>query len=203
MAVATRWTHSCRRLRELVSLLMKPVLRERLNAQIAGLETGTVRQHSAAVWERLAVLPEFVRAQCVCVYVSFGNEIETHGLIRQLLALGRRVGAPAFRDGYVPVEIRDFDRDLVAGKLGILEPRPDAPTCRTDAWLVPGLAFDATGNRLGRGKGYYDGMLRESGGVKIALAHDFQVLPAVPVAAHDVRMDWIVTETRVVHCNQV
>jgi len=177
----------------------KPVLREQIRRELAGLDAGTVRAHSAAVWERLTGIGEFKVAKCLCVYVSFGVEIETHGLIRQLLALGRQVCAPAFREGYVPVEIQDFDRDLVAGKLGILEPSPGAPTCRPDAWLVPGLGFDGKGNRLGRGKGYYDGLLRDAHGVKIALAHDFQVKVTVPTTDRDVRMDYIVTEKQVLN----
>src|SRR5690242_8563208 len=124
MAVARRRAGVGDRLREFVPLLMKPALRERLNAQIAGLDAGTVRQHSATIWERLAVLPEFVASQCPCVYVSFGNEIETHGLIRQLHALGRQVSVPCWREKkYVPVALRDFD-ELVEGKFGIREPKP-------------------------------------------------------------------------------
>ena len=62
MAIAVRWVGVGDRLREPVSLLMKPALRQQLNARIAGLDPGTVREHSAAVWERLAVLPEFTAA---------------------------------------------------------------------------------------------------------------------------------------------
>ena len=108
---------------------------------------------------------------------------------------------PAFIDEYVQVEIHDFDGDLVKGKFGILEPKlPATMTEQPGVWLVPGLAFDAKGNRLGRGQGFFDALLRKATGVKIALAHDFQVLNEVPAEGRDVRVDFIVTESRVVNC---
>ncbi len=176
----------------------KAELREQMRRQ---LQTAEVRARSAAVWERLSVLPAFAAAKSVMAYVSTGNEIETHGLIRQLLAMGRRVCVPTFVGEYVPAEIHDFDEDLVKGKFGVLEPKsPAAMTEQPEVWLVSGLAFDVKGNRLGRGRGFFDALLRRASGVKIALAHDFQLLDEVPAEAHDVRVDFIVTESRVVNC---
>ncbi len=177
----------------------KDNLRNRMRSRLAELPAAELRAHSAAVWERLAALPAFTAARCVCAYVSTGHEIETRGLIRQLLALGRRVCVPAFAGEYAPAEIQDFDADLVKGKFGILEPRTVIPA-EPDVWLVPGLAFDAKGNRLGRGRGFYDAMLRQARGLKLALAHDFQLLDEVPADARDARVDFIVTESRVVTC---
>ena len=182
---------------------MKQGARQRMLAHLAGLDTVTVRCHSLAIAARLAKLAPFANAKSVAVYVSFGNEIETHTLIRELLTAGRHVCVPAFHAGkYLTSEIQDFDQDLVAGNLGILEPKlfRDVPATRPEVWLVPGLAFDRTGNRLGRGKGYYDALLETTPGVKIALTHDFQLLTEVPTELHDVRMDFIVTENQVVQC---
>jgi 5-formyltetrahydrofolate cyclo-ligase len=180
-------------------------LRAAMRAKLARLGSGTLRQHSASVWERLAVLPAFAQAKSVLIYVSTGAEIETHGLIRQLLALGRHVSVPAFdpaAGSYRPSPIDDFDADLAAGKFGILEPKPRAPQCTPEVLVVPGLAFDVRGHRLGRGKGFFDGLLRESPAPKIALAHDCQVLNEIPTETHDVPVDFIVTETKVVHCQR-
>jgi 5-formyltetrahydrofolate cyclo-ligase len=177
----------------------KSTLRERIRARLAELPATEVRAHSASVWERLAVLPAFPPAQSVMTYVSHGNEIDTHGLIRQLLAMGRQVCVPAFAGEYVPAVIHDFDADLVEGRFGILEPKSVIPA-NPEVWLVPGLAFDVKGNRLGRGGGFFDALLRRATGAKIALAHDFQLLDEVPAETHDVRVDFIVTESRVVNC---
>jgi len=180
----------------------KSILREQMRARLAGLPADEVRRHSAAAWEQLAVLPAFAGARAVMAYVSTDREIETHGLIRQLLAMGRQVCVPAFVGEYVPAEIRDFDAEMTQGQFDILEPRSvrRVPVETPEAWLVPGLAFDVSGNRLGRGRGFFDALLRAARGVKIALAHDFQLLDEVPADAQDVRVDFIVTESRVVNC---
>ncbi len=184
---------------------MKREPRQQMLAHLNRLDAATVHQHSLAVATRLATIPAFTVARSLAVYVSFGNEIETHALIRRLLAADRHICIPAFREGaYRVAEIQDFDQDLVAGKLAILEPkllRP-VPVTRPDVWLIPGLAFDRNGNRLGRGKGYFDALLQSAPGVKIALTYDFQLMDKVPTESHDIRMDFIVTETQIVQCTR-
>ena len=183
----------------------KDELREQMRAQLAALSAVDVRMKSAAIWERLSVLGEFATAARSLVYVSKATEVDTHGLIQQLLAMGRQVCVPWF-DGakkqYVASELRDFALDLKSGQFGILEPKPEAvrPVSgdQIDAALVPGLAFDETGNRLGRGMGYFDRLLGDVRGVKIALAYDFQILNEVPSEAHDTPVDFIVTEKRMI-----
>ncbi|HUI08221.1 MAG TPA: 5-formyltetrahydrofolate cyclo-ligase [Verrucomicrobiae bacterium] len=183
----------------------KIALRRQTRAKLAALPAADVHAKSAAIWERLSVLPEFAGATRVLVYVSTGPEVDTHGLIQQLLALGRHVCVPWFdarQQVYVASRLHDFGADLAAGRFGILEPRPGAaePTAcdQIDAALAPGLAFDETGNRLGRGLGHFDSLLQGVRGAKIALAYDFQVLSGVPAEAHDARVDFIVTETRMI-----
>lgn len=158
----------------------------------------------AATLEPLARLPAFAAAKSVAAYVSKDSEIQTHTLIRQLLAAGRQVSVPVFSGKhYRLAQLRDFDADLRPGHWGILEPKIVTPPAREpDVWLVPGLAFDVKGNRLGRGLGYFDRLLERAGGVKIALAYDFQILKEVPVKAHDVQMDFIVTETQIINCRR-
>ena len=181
----------------------KVALRNQMLAKLAALTAGDVRTKSAAIWERLSVLPEFAKATRLLVYVSNGVEVDTRGLIQQLLAMGRQVCVPHFdatEQKYVAGVLRDFHSDLAVGRYGILEPKPGeiqpAAHDPIDAALVPGLAFDETGNRLGRGMGYFDRLLQEVSGAKIALAYDFQVLNEVPAEAHDARVDFIITETR-------
>jgi 5-formyltetrahydrofolate cyclo-ligase len=183
----------------------KVALRKQMSARLAGQSAADVRAKSAAIWERLSVVREFAGATRPLVYVSKAREVDTHGLIRQLLAMGRNVCVPWFdvaRKRYAASGLRDFDADLTSGRFGILEPKPEAIRPATadqiDVALVPGLAFDETGNRLGRGLGYLDRLLQETSGARIALAFDFQLLGEVPTEAHDMRMDFIVTETRVI-----
>jgi len=180
-----------------------------MRAQRLTLSPAMVQAKSAAICERVLRLPVFATARKVFAYVSRGNEVATHGLIQQLLAAGREVGVPMFdatRDGYSASLVREFPGDLAPGKLDILEPKPAAvrPVRLSyfEVLVIPGLAFDRRGCRLGRGKGYFDRLLEGTPGVKIALAYDFEVLSEVPVADHDVHMDFIVTETQTVHCKR-
>ena len=138
----------------------KQELREQMRARLAGQSTVEVQVKSAAIWERLSVLGEFTTAARSLIYVSKAAEVDTHGLIQQLLAMGRTVCVPWFdstKGQYIASELRDFALDLKTGQFGILEPKPEAvrPVAndQIDVALVPGLAFDETGNRLGRGWG--------------------------------------------------
>ena len=99
-------------------------MRKQMLVRRAALSTAEVRSASAAIWERLALVSAIDNAETFCVYVSTGTEVETHGLIRQLLARGREVCVPAFVQGrYVTAMIDDFDADLQPGHWGILEPQ--------------------------------------------------------------------------------
>src|SRR2546425_289537 len=101
----------------------KVELCDEMRARLAALTPSQIRTASAAVWERLSVFPEFVSAETLLIYVSKGHEVDTHGLIQQLLALGKRVCVPAFDEAkqqYVAAELRDFCGELAVGKFGIL-----------------------------------------------------------------------------------
>ncbi|MCX7888031.1 MAG: 5-formyltetrahydrofolate cyclo-ligase [Verrucomicrobiae bacterium] len=186
----------------------KKNLREAMLAALAALSPGEVRRRSEAVCRRALAVRDLATARWVMGFVSFGTEVHTHELLRALLAEGRRVCVPSFDpvgQRYLCSELKHFDSDLTEGKLGILEPRHGAvrpvPSQRIEAWLVPGLAFDLRGNRLGRGMGYFDRLLCDAGGVKIGLGYDFQLLEEVPTEQHDARLDFVVTETQTIHCN--
>ena len=185
----------------------KVELRQLMKERLAALTEAEVRAHSAVIWERLSVMRELVSAGCILAYVSKAHEIDTRGLIQQLVAIGKRVCVPTF-DGtarrYSASQLQDFHADLTEGEFGILEPTRDTVrpvrADKLDAVLLPGLAFDVHGNRIGRGLGFFDRLLAEARGVRIALAHDFQLLEEVPADTHDVCMDFIVTEKRMVSC---
>ncbi len=178
-------------------------------ATLASLTPGEVHIRSMSVCRHLGAMHELTSAEWLMAFVSFGTEVHTHELLRSLLAEGRHVCVPSFNSvgqRYICSELKHFDWDLREGVLGILEPRHDAirpvHADKLDAWLVPGLAFDEHGNRLGRGMGYFDRLLCGARGVKIGLAYDFQLVNRVPTEPHDVRLDFIVTETKVVHCKR-
>ena len=179
----------------------KRTLRERVLALRRALPAEEVARRSRLVAARLLELPAVQRAETIFCYLSHECEVETHLLVRDWLAAGKRVHVPAFdaqQRRYQPSPIGDFERDLAAGKMDILEPRTrTAPAGPADVAIVPGVAFDAQGHRLGYGKGFYDDMLKHFRGPKIALAFDCQMQPAVPHGADDVPMDAVVAESAV------
>ncbi len=137
----------------------------------------------------------------VALYASVRNEVSTEWLFGQLQRRGCRTFLPRVVGERVEfAEASDWSR-LMPNQWGIPEPREGEaiPIEALEAVLVPGMAFDENGARLGFGKGYYDRSLQTFQGRKIGLAYDFQVLPVIPRMKHDLVCDWIVTETRIVH----
>ena len=100
---------------------------------------------------------------------------------------------------YVACAVRDLGKDLKAGQFGIREPVEgcaEVPLNRLDFVLVPGIAFDLQGRRLGRGKGYYDQLLAEVRGKTCGVAFDEQIVDEIPVEPHDIYVNCILTPTR-------
>lgn len=138
-------------------------------------------------------------AAAVGVYAATGDEADPASLVARLLADGKRVAYPRLDPpGFAFVATPEA---LVAGPRGLPVPppgAPDAPLAALDALIVPGLAFDAAGGRLGQGGGWYDRLLGGGGGAArprlIGLAFAAQIVEALPREAHDVAMDVVVTE---------
>lgn len=148
---------------------------------------------STLIGEKLSGLSEFKRAKTVMFYVSLDEEVNTENMIDETLLMGKQVVVPVIKEGKIIASpITDRKKDLVRGSFGIYEPlkenarsiQPD----RIDLVIVPGVAFDLLGNRLGRGKGYYDrflaGLIPET--CTVGLAFDFQVVEDLPRTPHDI-----------------
>jgi len=164
----------------------------------------------AAVWTRLEGLPCWPQARSVAAYLATAGEVSLDGLIESLLRAGRTVWLPRFSRAvgqYEMVRTTSLSDGLVPGAFGIREPRavlaavpaeelPD----RGVLWLVPGVGFDPAGHRLGRGRGYYDRLLRGARGARVGIAWDWQVVDEVPHADHDEPVQWIVTDSRTIAC---
>jgi 5-formyltetrahydrofolate cyclo-ligase len=163
--------------------------------------------NSGSIWERIVDLPSYQRARVLLGYMAFDHEVLTDGLMQQAMASGKRVVLPMVlrdRQEMALYVIDDLRRDVAPGYRGILEPQP-RPTHAVapetlDLALIPGVAFDMRGGRLGFGFGFYDRLLRRLPRdiPTIGLAFDFQVIPRLPVEAHDMLLTAIVTEHRVI-----
>jgi 5-formyltetrahydrofolate cyclo-ligase len=160
-------------------------------------------QASRLVEENLASQREYRDARVVCSYVSKEDEVQTDGIIRRMFAEGKRVAVPLIDLPSVTLtfsEILGLD-DLSAGHFGILEPGPGAPRVplsRINLILVPLVAWDDRGHRIGYGMGYFDRALSEAGRpFAVGLALESQRIRKVPNGPSDVRLDMVVTEKRI------
>ena len=136
----------------------------------------------------------------VAAYAAFGGELDPLPLLEALAAKRVKLALPVVEAKAAPLVFRawEFGAPLVAHRFGMAEPSRDAPAVVPDIVVVPLLAFDRQGYRLGYGGGYYDrtlAALRKRGRVlAVGVGFTVQELPSVPRAPHDVPLDWIVTE---------
>jgi len=136
-------------------------------------------------------------------FISLPHEVETIPMIEESLKLGKRVAAPVTGEEISPAEVT-FDSGglyLVPGAFGIREPTgKKVPPGEIDFAVVPGLAFDLEGNRLGRGKGYYDRFLKElkADAFLCGVAFECQVLGEIPHGDEDIPVKALVTEERLI-----
>jgi 5-formyltetrahydrofolate cyclo-ligase len=157
--------------------------------------------------ERLVGLPEFERAKSVLLYASFRSEVATAGIAEDALRAGKRVAMPRCEPETETLVFHAAQslEELSPGYMGIPEPAEAAPTVgggEVDMVIIPGAAFDPGGWRLGYGKGYYDKFLGELKGrvPLVALAYEEQIAEGLPHEGHDVPVDMIVTDKRIIRC---
>ncbi len=162
---------------------------------------------SRAICDRFAALAEYAAAETLMLYVGLPNEVQTHWLLPEPSAKGKRVVVPyCVGDELELFHLESLD-ELAPATLGILEPRPELRALpgkrlqaeRIDVVMVPGVAFDRRGGRLGHGKGYYDRFLPRlrPDALAVGVAFECQLVPEVPMLPGDVFMDCIVTEKAV------
>jgi len=184
----------------------KRALRERILAARDALEGRTRSEESASIAQRIAELPSFRSAACVVLTLPFRSEWDTRPLLHDALARGAAVALPRVNDVSRMIElhrVRDALADVAAGYRGIPEPLASLPrVAPADVeWiLVPGVAFDVHGRRLGYGGGYYDRLLPllPPSASKIAGAFELQLVENIPAAPHDLTVNAVATPARLV-----
>jgi 5-formyltetrahydrofolate cyclo-ligase len=180
----------------------KAALRDRLTASRAALPPEARAAASLAIASRLAALPAWRAASTVALHAPLGAEVDTAPLARLALTEGKRIAWPRLAAGEREMTFACCaPEELVPGPARALEPpasAPPLPPTAVDLVVVPGIAFDASGGRLGRGRGHYDATLARlrPGAARIGLAFDAQVVTRVPCEAHDVPLDAVITESR-------
>lgn len=160
----------------------------------------------AAMEKNMRSLPAFANARTLLLYASKDSEAPTLPLASRLLSEGKRVAFPIthLKEKTLALAFISSLDDLVPSSFGVPEPKlsklsPCAPSV-VQAAILPGLAFDAKGNRLGYGLGFYDRFLSQLSCPLIGLAYEAQISDSLPHDAHDVPVDFVVTEKRIIDC---
>ena len=183
----------------------KRTLRAMLLAKRRELTPEQVSLQSLDLQRRFLALPEYGRASVLALYAAIDREVETSLVASRALAAGKKLLYPAVIGSDLQFRAVAAVDELVRGRFGIPEPAGEArDPAKADILVVPGVAFDLCGRRIGYGKGYYDRSLHrlEGSGRLIGFCYDFQLVEEIVGEPHDVTMDLIVTESRVVRVNK-
>lgn len=160
-----------------------------------------------AVFERIMAYEPYRQAGTVMAYVAVQGELRLEMVIKDVLAGGKKLLLPRCEaPGIMTARRISSMEDLVPGTYGLLEPKESCGTAdpgEIDLILVPGVAFDREGHRLGQGGGYYDRFLMGSGAHRVGICHDFALLESVPFDAHDIRMDDVITPGGVLSAGKI
>jgi 5-formyltetrahydrofolate cyclo-ligase len=185
---------------------MKHKIRKKILEARENHEESERSKKDSAIEDKMFSLHEFKKAKIILFYVSIRGEVRTDKMISESLEKGKRILVP-FADlknkRLLISEINDLD-ELSPGAFGIPEPKNprEFPLEKIDLVIIPGIAFDKKGNRVGYGMGFYDRFLKgfKSHVPKIALAYDLQIVSEIPADGDDVRVDKVITEKEIIEC---
>jgi len=188
----------------------KKIIRNKILEIRKAADAGFIHEMSQKITKKIISLETFKKSGIIMAYMDFRNEVATMDLIRFCITHDKKVVLPriersetGLKDIYA-YEINDVLSDTEPGSYGIMEPVRKAENLvspdKIDIVLVPGVAFSENRYRLGYGAGYYDRFLKKvrADCIKIGMAFEFQVLEKIPAEEHDVPLDIIITERRII-----
>jgi 5-formyltetrahydrofolate cyclo-ligase len=175
----------------------KSDLRAHIRARLEKISPAVRAVESIGLCERLkAQIPS---AHTILFFAPLPDELDIWPVLEMSLALGVNCALPFFdaeKKTYGAKTIQTLATDIVTGKFGVREPASGCAEIALDKFdliLVPGMAFDLSGNRLGRGRGFYDRLLENASGIKCGVGYDFQLLENIPAEPHDAQVNFIFT----------
>ncbi len=186
----------------------KQEIREDISRKIGALKPDQIIEKTKAIEERLFEFANFLEARIVLLYTSAVNEVDTAEIIKRSFMYSKIIVLPSYDPETYKMtlmKIDDPDKDLIQGPRGNLEPNPErckvVPIDCLDIAIIPGLAMDEKGGRIGSGQGYYDRLIPELPITtrKVGLILEDQIVPLVPLESHDKHVDIVVTEKRVIY----
>jgi 5-formyltetrahydrofolate cyclo-ligase len=186
---------------------MKKDIRSTILKKRSSIPRSEVQKKSKLIKERVFQMQEFKEAKTILFYVSYDKEVDTHEMIRESLGMKKHVVVPKTDMNNRTIICSSLTRwdDLLSGAYNILEPRRECVNEVSpesiDLMIIPGVAFDCQGNRIGHGMGYYDRLLQKKIITHcVGLAFELQIVESIPSEKHDVKVEKIVTEERIIIC---
>lgn len=185
----------------------KKDIRKMMTALRAAMSEKERTEAGRVIAARLFSMKAYEDAGTVCCYAAFGSEVPTEEIIEESLRRGKRVAIPKVTGKQkMKFALIHGIADLKAGFHGIPEPGSwcqEIPKSENSIlMIVPGTAFDRSGNRIGYGGEYYDSYLTQTDCIKIGAAFDFQCVDRIISEAHDIQVDFIITEKEMIACRQ-
>jgi len=178
----------------------KDRLRREMKSKRRSLSPAEVEKLSREACDLLFETEFFSKSEVVCVYMSAFNEVDTKYITEKCLKLQKTVIVPVVDGDDIYPAV--YDENTKKGAFGISEPvnKTQHSKYDIDLFIIPGLAFGRCGERVGFGKGYYDKLLKNTDGIKTGFLYDFQLTDEIETEKHDIYMDYLITESKVIDC---
>lgn len=180
----------------------KTAIRDEVRGQLKAIASPVRSAASNQACQLLRQQKIWQNARAILFYAPLSDELDLSPLWKECLEQGKTVALPRFaaeQNAYVPCRVDHFKQPMARGRFGVLEPDGDSPRLpsnQLDLILVPGVAFDMSGRRVGRGRGFYDRLLRDIRGAKCGVGFDEQIRAEIPVEPHDICLNYLLTPTR-------
>ncbi len=175
----------------------KSRIREEIKRMKFQMSPNQKEAEASAVFRKIEAMPEFQRAQTILMYWSMSDELPTHDFIKKW-SESKTILLPVVKGEQMIVRKFTGENDLKSGKWKTMEPALSHRATVADLIIVPGIAFDTSKNRLGRGGGYYDRYLKKKGTPTWGVCFNFQLFDSVPTNRLDIHMDKVITSDRIV-----
>jgi len=186
----------------------KSEIRTDMKKMLAALPEADRAKKIERIENRLFEFANFLEAKIVLLYVNNSGEVPSKDILARCFEYGKIVVLPAFdteKSEMRPMKVDDLETDLIPGPRGVLGPDLErcksVPIERIDLAVIPGIAFDEKGGRIGSGDGYYDRFIPKLPITtrKVSLVFEEQIVPQVPVESHDKHVDIIITDKRIIY----
>jgi 5-formyltetrahydrofolate cyclo-ligase len=188
--------------------IAKSQIREEIAQKFATLSANEIAEKTKAIENRLFDFANFLESKITLLYVNNEHEVLSGNILKRAYSYNKIVVLPAYNTENFEMELKKVDnleKDLHPGPRDILQPDESrckvVPIDKIDIAIIPAVALDEKGGRIGSGKGYYDRLIPRLAITtrKVALAFEAQIIPQVPIESHDKHVDIIITENRVIY----